>query len=126
VGYPNEAERRRLERFRDRIAAEDLRACFALSDRARSLVFDQRGPENRLGLAVSLCALRFLGFVPEEIVSIPDSETTGSPWMQGHHSECGDEQSEPAAMTEPRRLWRLASITRLVRRRRPSAIARGR
>ena len=33
MGYPNEAERRRLERFPDRIAVEDLRACFALSDR---------------------------------------------------------------------------------------------
>jgi hypothetical protein len=72
VGYPNEAERRRLERFPDRIAVEDLRACFALSDRDRSLVFDQRGPENRLGLAVSWCALRFLGFVPDDIASIPD------------------------------------------------------
>jgi Domain of unknown function (DUF4158) len=35
-------------------------------------MFDQRGPENRLGLAVSLCALRFLGFVPDDIASIPD------------------------------------------------------
>ncbi len=72
MGYPNAAERRRLERFPDRIAVEDLRACFALSDRDRLLVFDQRGPENRLGLAVSLSALRFLGFVPDEITSIPD------------------------------------------------------
>lgn len=72
MGYPSETERRRLERFPDRIAVEDLRACFALSDRDRSLIFDQRGAENRLGLAVSLCALRFLGFVPEEIASIPD------------------------------------------------------
>jgi TnpA family transposase len=72
VAYPNEADRRRLERFPDRIAVEDLRACFALSDRDRVLVFDQRGPENRLGLAVSLCALRFLGFVPDDIASIPD------------------------------------------------------
>ena len=72
MGYPNDAERRRLERFPDRIAVEDLRACFALSDRDRVLVFDQRGAENRLGLAVALCALRFLGFVPDDIASIPD------------------------------------------------------
>jgi len=72
VGYPNDAERRRLERFPDRIAVEDLRACFALSDRDRVLIFDQRGPENRLGLAVSLCALRFLGFVPDDIASVAD------------------------------------------------------
>jgi hypothetical protein len=72
VGYPNEAERRRLERFPDRIAVEDLRACFALSDRDRVVIFEQRGPENRLGLAVSLCAVGFLGFVPEDIASIRD------------------------------------------------------
>ncbi len=35
MGYPNAAERRRLERFPDRIPVEDLRACFALSDRDR-------------------------------------------------------------------------------------------
>jgi hypothetical protein len=72
VGYPSEAERRRLERFPDRIAVEDLRACFALSDVDRQLVFAQRGAENRLGLAVALCAVRFLGFVPEDLASLPE------------------------------------------------------
>jgi hypothetical protein len=72
VGYPSEAERRRLERFPDRIAVEDLRACFALSDADRRLVFDQRGAENRLGLAVALCAIRFLGFVPHDLASLPE------------------------------------------------------
>jgi hypothetical protein len=64
VAYPSDAERRRLERFPEQIAVEDLRACFALSDADRALVFAQRGAANRLGLAVQLCALRFLGFVP--------------------------------------------------------------
>ena len=72
MGYPNAAERRRLERFPDRIAIEDLRSCFALSDVDRELVFAQRGAANRLGLAVALCAVRFLGFVPDDIASIPD------------------------------------------------------
>lgn len=69
--YPSEMERRRLERFPDRIAVEDLRACFALSDADRELVFAQRGASSRLGLAVQLCALRFLGFVPEDLASLP-------------------------------------------------------
>jgi hypothetical protein len=64
VGYPSEAERGRLERFPDRIAVEDVRACFALSDADRRGVFAQRGAESRLDLAVGLCAVRFLGFVP--------------------------------------------------------------
>jgi TnpA family transposase len=72
VGYPSEMERRRLERFPERIAVEDLRVCFALSDRDRELVFAQRGPENRLGLALTLCAIRFLGFVPEDLASVPE------------------------------------------------------
>ncbi len=37
LGHPNETERRRLERFPDRIAVEDLRACFALQDRDRDV-----------------------------------------------------------------------------------------
>ncbi len=53
-------------------AVEDLRACFALSDTDRRLVFDQRGAENRLGLAVALCAIRFLGFVPHDLASLPE------------------------------------------------------
>jgi len=72
VSYPSEAERRRLERFPDRIAVEDLRACFALSDADREFVFAQRGAANRLGPAVALCAVRFLGFVPEDLASVPD------------------------------------------------------
>lgn len=72
MAYPSRAQRARLEGFPDRITVEDVRACFALSEADRALVFDQRGPENRLGLAVSLCAVRFLGFVPQDIASIPE------------------------------------------------------
>lgn len=68
---PSDAERRRLERFPEQIAVEDLRACFALSDVDRALVFAQRGAANRLGLAVQLCALRFLGFVPQDLAGLP-------------------------------------------------------
>ena len=35
-------------------------------------MFAQRGGENRLGLAVQLCALRFLRFVPDELAGIPE------------------------------------------------------
>jgi TnpA family transposase len=73
VAYPSDAERRRLERFPEQIAVEDLRACFALSDADRALVFAQRGAANRLGLAVQLCALRFLGFVPQDLAGLPSA-----------------------------------------------------
>ncbi len=51
MAYPSETERRRLERFPEQIAVEDLRACFALSDADRALVFAQRGAPNRLARA---------------------------------------------------------------------------
>ena len=72
MGYPSRSEADRLERWPARIELEDLRESFALGDGDRGLVFDQRGAENRLGLAVQLCALRFLGFVPEKLTGIPE------------------------------------------------------
>lgn len=72
MAYPSTAQRARLEGFPDRISVEDVRACFALSEADRVLVFAQRGAANRLGLGVSLCAVRFLGFVPQDIASIPE------------------------------------------------------
>ena len=72
MGYPSRGEADRLERWPQRIELEDLRESFALGDSDRELVYGQRGPENRIGLAVQLCALRFLGFVPDEITGIPE------------------------------------------------------
>lgn len=72
MGYPSKREAGRLERWPERIELEDLRECFALGDTDRELVFGQRGGENRLGVAVALCALRFLGFVPDELAGIPE------------------------------------------------------
>ena len=72
MGYPSKREADRLERWSQRIELEDLRESFALGDSDRDLVFGPRGAENRLGLAVQLCALRFLGFVPDEVTGIPE------------------------------------------------------
>lgn len=72
MGYPSKREADRLERWPQRIELEDLRESFALGDSDRELVFGPRGPGNRLGLAVQLCGLRFLGFVPDEITGIPE------------------------------------------------------
>jgi hypothetical protein len=49
-----------------------------LIDPDRALVFAQRGPANRLGLAVQLCALRFLGFVPEDLAGLPSGRWSSS------------------------------------------------
>ena len=90
--------------------ATDLRACFALSDRDRVLTFDQRGPENRLGLAVSLCALRFLGFVPDDIASVPDEAlvfVAGQVDAAPHELLAYGARAQSAAITSssPWRIW---------------------
>ncbi len=65
------AERERLSRFPPTIAADDLAVYFTLgpSDRQQSLA--HRQPHNRLGFALQLCALRFLGFCPDDLTTAP-------------------------------------------------------
>ena len=71
MGWPSRPERERLERFPLEIALQDLRDSFTLKARDRELVFSQHGPA-RLGVAVALCAQRFMGFVPDDLASIPE------------------------------------------------------
>jgi hypothetical protein len=86
-----------------------MRDCFAFSGRDRVLIFEQRGPDNRLGLAVSLCALRFLGFVPDDIASIPDEalgfvagQVDAAPHeLLAYGNARADAQRPPAARPHP-------------------------
>jgi TnpA family transposase len=71
MSWPSRHERERLERFPVEIALEDLRESFTLKAGDRDLSFSQHGPA-RLGVAVALCALRFMGFVPADLASIPE------------------------------------------------------
>lgn len=61
----NESERRRLERFPEEVITEDLIACFTLTTSDLERVRDHRGEANRLGFALQLGTMRYLGFVPE-------------------------------------------------------------
>src|SRR5215212_1712733 len=65
------AERERLSRFPATIDAEDLAIYFTLgsADRQQSRV--HRQPHNRLGFALQICALRFLGFCPDDLTTAP-------------------------------------------------------
>jgi TnpA family transposase len=66
------AERDRLSRFPAEVSPEDLAAYVTLSDADLGAVRQQRGDANRLGFAVQLVALRFLGFVPDEVGTTPE------------------------------------------------------
>ena len=71
TGFLTEAERERLNRFPDEIPYEDLSAYFTLSDRDIQAIQRQRGDPNRLGFALQLCALRYLGFAPDDSSTAP-------------------------------------------------------
>jgi hypothetical protein len=70
-GWPSQAERRTLVAFPQQIGPEDLEEHFKLSPADLQFVLGHRG-DGRLGIAVVVCALRWLGFVPENLAEIPE------------------------------------------------------
>ena len=66
-----EAERVQRNHFPEVIAYEDLVIFFTLSDRDLECMPRHSAPYNRLGYALQLCALRFMGFVPDDLNSVP-------------------------------------------------------
>ena len=70
LGQLSRVERERFGRFPDSITGSDLRGFFGLTGPDAAFVLSRRGGANRLGLAVQLGCLRFLGFVPK-LESVP-------------------------------------------------------
>jgi hypothetical protein len=66
-----EAERARRNRFPEVIAYDDLVTFFTLTERDRDSIPLYSAPHNRLGYALQLCTLRFMGFVPDDLTSAP-------------------------------------------------------
>ena len=57
--------------FPEEIPGDDLIRAFTLTGADRDLVAIRRRAANRLGLALQLCALRYLGFVPRNLSAAP-------------------------------------------------------
>jgi TnpA family transposase len=70
------AERERWQRFPETIPQDDLAVYFLLSADDTREVNRQREPFNRLGYALQLCALRYLGFVPTDFTATPEVVVT--------------------------------------------------
>jgi len=66
-----EAERARRNRFPEVIVYEDLVTFFTLSEHDLERMPRSSAPHNRLGYALQLCALRFMGFVPDDLGTTP-------------------------------------------------------
>ena len=71
ISFLTAAERERWQRFPDTIPQDDLVGYFLLSEADTREVHRQREPPNRLGYALQLCTLRYLGFVPTDFQAMP-------------------------------------------------------
>jgi Domain of unknown function (DUF4158)/Sulfatase-modifying factor enzyme 1 len=71
VGFLSDAERERLDSFPAQVVPGDIETHFTLSRADRRQVPRTGSPANRLGFALQLGTLRFLGFCPDDLGTAP-------------------------------------------------------
>jgi hypothetical protein len=74
--FLSDAEIERLEGFPETIDRRDLARHFQLDSDDLRFVRQQNGAPGRLGIALQLCSLRWLGFVPDELSAAPREAIT--------------------------------------------------
>lgn len=67
----SEAELEQLRRYPDAIPADELIRFFTLMPGDVAFVNGHRGETSRIGIAVQLCTLPWLGFVPDDVATAP-------------------------------------------------------
>jgi hypothetical protein len=76
VDFLTDAERERWQSLPDTVPQDDLYVFFLLTDDDKREAQRQREPHNRLGYALQLCILRYLGFVPDDLQETPHEVVT--------------------------------------------------
>src|SRR2546429_141751 len=71
--FLTESARARFRQFPLTSPPHDVTDYFLLSEADRRKVNPQRGDHNRLGFALQLCALRYLGFTPDNLTTAPST-----------------------------------------------------
>lgn len=71
VRFLTEADRVRLSCFPSELSHDDLIRFFTLDEADLRATRKLRGDTNRLGFTLQLCALRFLGFSPDDLLKPP-------------------------------------------------------
>src|SRR5271170_4466416 len=73
VSFLTAAQRDRYGRYPDVVTPNDLSRCFHLSDDDRVQIMSCRGHHNRLGFALQLSTVRYLGTFLEDPIAVPPS-----------------------------------------------------
>jgi TnpA family transposase len=73
VSFLTAAQRDRYGRYPDMVTPDDLSRCFHLSDDDRAQIMSCRGHHNRLGFALQLTTVRYLGTFLDDPVAVPSS-----------------------------------------------------
>lgn len=71
VQFLSQADHDQLNRFPQEISQEELNSFFLLSSADHQEIGSIRGDYNRLGFALQLGCLRYLGFFPDDLLAIP-------------------------------------------------------
>jgi hypothetical protein len=90
IGFLSDAERERLDGFPAQIVPGDIETYFTLSRADRAQIPRTTSAANRLGFALQLGTLRFLGFCPDDLNAAPEAVVTLD--------------ARTAALPDPRRL----------------------
>ena len=85
--FLSKAERQRLSQFPDKVTDADYIVYFTLTPDDQALIGSRRGQENRLGMALLLCSLRYLGYFREigQVVvdgTVPDEAVRANTYEQ--------------------------------------------
>lgn len=71
--FLTDADHARLSACPDAVAQDDPDTYFQLNAEDLSIIGNLKGESNRLGFALQLCCLRYLGFVPTNLVLLDSS-----------------------------------------------------